>query len=433
MIDIQFIRQNPDLVAEKSKQKGYQVDIPRLLELDDQKRALQLEIGELRQERNDLTKAMSGKKPEAAQLIKGRKLRERLNKKEELLRQIEGDYSLAIKAVPNLPLDGVPLGKSEEDNVIAKTVGQIPKFSFEPKAHQEIGEARKLIDKVRAAKISGSRFVYILGDLVRLQLAILNYVIDQLGNEELIAKLITANKLEISTKPFIPVFPPAMLRTEPYIASSRLNAEEVTYKIEQDDLWLNASAEHTLCTMYMSEIIPNSELPYRLLGYSTSFRREAGTYGKDMEGILRLHQFDKLEMEVLSTAETGLAEHKLLVAIQEYLVTQLGLPYQLLEKCSADIGKPNAKGVDINCWFPGQEAYRETHTADYMTDYQARDLKIRVRRDDNSLELVHTNDATAFAMGRIMAAIMENYQTSDGKITVPEVLRPYIGNRKQIG
>jgi seryl-tRNA synthetase len=206
----------------------------------------------------------------------------------------------------------------------------------------------------------------------------------------------------------------------------------VTYKIEQDDLWLNASAEHTLCTMYWNEILPEESLPIRYLGYSTSFRREAGTYGKDAEGIFRMHQFDKLEMEVFSTGETGLAEHKLLIAIQEYLVQQLGLPYRLVQKCTFDIGKPNASGLDIDCWFPGQGAYRETHTADYMTDYQARDLKIRVKRSDGQMQLVHTNDATAFALGRILKAILENNQQEDGSIVVPEVLRPYLGGKESI-
>ena len=233
-------------------------------------------------------------------------------------------------------------------------------------------------------------------------------------------------------KPFTPILPPAMLRTEPYEASARLDAEEVTYKIDQDALWLNASAEHTLCTMYWNETLPESALPIRYIGYSTSFRSEAGTYGKDSEGIFRMHQFDKLEMEVLSTAETGLDEHKLMVAIQEYLVQSLELPYRLLRKCTFDIGKPNASGVDIDCWMPAQGAYRETHTADYMTDYQSRDLKIRVKRDDGGIEFVHTNDATAFALGRIMKSILENNQQSDGKIIIPNVLRPYMGGREFI-
>ncbi len=253
-----------------------------------------------------------------------------------------------------------------------------------------------------------------------------------LGDEAVLQKIIDENGLAVSAKPFTPVLPPAMLRTEPYRASARLNAAEVTYKLEGDDLWLNASAEHTLCTMYWNEILPEDMFPIRYIGYLTSFRREAGTYGKDTEGMIRWHQFDKLEMEVFSDADTGLDEHMFLVAIQEYLVNQLGLPYQVLQKCTFDIGKPNARGIDIECWFPGQGKYRETHTADYMTDYQARDLKTRIRKQDGTVELVHTNDATAFATNRIMAAIVENYQTADGYVTVPEVLRPYMGGKEQI-
>lgn len=333
-----------------------------------------------------------------------------------------------------MPLDDVPVGEREEDNQVAKRVGDIKDYDFTPKQHWEIAEPRALIDKERAAKITGSRFAYIKGDLVRLQFAIMQFVVQTLGDERLLEKLITENHLNIVAKPFTPVLPPAMLRTEPYIASARLNAEEVTYRAGQpeDDLWLNASAEHTLCTMYWNEILPEEMLPIRYIGYSTSFRREAGTYGKDIEGIIRMHQFDKLEMEVFSTAETGLDEHLLLVAIQEYLVQQLELPYQVLLKSTFDIGKPNARGIDIEIWFPGQNRYIETHTADFMTDYQARDLKVRTRRKGNTVELVHTNDATAFAMGRIMAAIMENNQTADGHIIVPTALQPFMAGQTEI-
>jgi seryl-tRNA synthetase len=288
-----------------------------------------------------------------------------------------------------------------------------------------------MMDKERAAKISGSRFVYLKGGLVQLQFAIVQFVMDALSNEELLARLISENDLHVSPKAFVPILPPAMLRTEPYVASARLNASDVTYKLEDDDLWLNASAEHTLCTMYWNETLPASELPIRYIGYSTSFRREAGTYGKDTEGIIRLHQFDKLEMEVFSTGETGLDEHRLLIALQEYLVQQLGLHYRFVQKCTADIGKPNASGIDIDCWFPGQDRYIETHTADYMTDYQARDLNIRTKKDE-ATQFVHTNDATAFALSRILAAITENYQDEDGSIRVPEVLQKYIGGKKKI-
>jgi seryl-tRNA synthetase len=288
------------------------------------------------------------------------------------------------------------------------------------------------MDKERAAKVAGARFVYLKGDLVRLQFGLLQYVMDVLSDQQVLERLIRQNDLSIPPKPFTPVLPPAMIRTEPYLASARLNAEEVTYKLADDELWMNASAEHSLCTMYMDETLAEAQLPIRYLGYATSFRREAGTYGKDTEGIFRMHQFDKLEMEVFSTAETGLEEHKLLVAIQEYLVQQLQLPYQLLQKCTADIGKPNAAGVDINVWMPAQGAYRETHTADYVTDYQARRLKTRVKRASGKTELVHTNDATAFAMGRTLKAIMENYQNADGTIRIPEVLKPYLQPRRGV-
>ncbi len=260
----------------------------------------------------------------------------------------------------------------------------------------------------------------------------MQFVFKTLGDEHVIQKLIDENKLNLVAKPYVPILPPVLLRTEPYVASARLNAEEVTYKIDQDDLWLTASAEHSLCSMYWNEVLPEEQLPIRYIGYSTSFRREAGTYGKDDEGIFRMHQFDKLEMEVFSTPETGLDEHYLAVAVQEYLVSQIGVPYRVVNKCTADIGKPNARGVDIDCWFPGQAAYRETHSADYISDYQARDLKTRVKRKDGSLELVHTNDATAFAMGRILKAILENNQTADGRVNIPEVLQPYMGGKSQI-
>ena len=434
MLDILFIRDNPELVEEKSKQKGYDVDIRQLLELDAQRRTRLTQVEELRARRNTLSDSMKGGKPSPEQLEQGRQLKEEIARLEAELGPLEEEFERLLKAVPNMPLEDVPVGATEEENVVAKQVGEPTVFDFAPKNHWEILEPRDMLDKERAAKIAGSRFGYIKGDLVMLQFAIKQFVMDTLTDEKVIAKLIEQNGLHIPAKPFTPVLPPAMLRTEPYQASARLNAEEVTYRAGQpeDDLWLNASAEHTLCTMYWNEILPEDMFPIRYIGFLTSFRREAGTYGKDAEGMIRWHQFDKLEMEVFSTPETGVDEHKLQVAIQEYLVQQLGVPYQVLQKCTFDIGKPNARGIDIECWFPGQQKYRETHTADYMTDYQARDLKTRVRRADGSVELVHTNDATAFALNRISAAIIENYQTADGHVIIPEVLRPYMQNREQI-
>jgi seryl-tRNA synthetase len=439
MLDIQFIRKNPDLVQEKSQQKGYKVDVQQLLALDTDRRIRLTQIEELRRRRNEHAAQMKGGgKPTDEQLMTGRQIKEELAQQEDDLAEVEARYGELLHAVPNMPLQDVPVGATEEENVIAKTVGEPTKFDFTPKHDFELGAegALDLMDKERAAKIAGSRFAYLKGDLVLLQFAIMQFVMQTLGDEKVLQKLIDENDLNVSAKPFRPVLPPAVLHTEPYVASARLNAAEVTYKLADDDLWLNASAEHTLCTMYWNEVLPEDQLPIRYVGYSTSFRREAGTYGKDMEGIFRMHQFDKLEMEVFSTPETGLAEHKLMIAIQEYLMQQVGLPYRLIQKCTFDIGKPNARGVDIDCWFPGQDKYRETHTADYMTDYQARDLKIRVKRQggerDGEIDLVHTNDATAFALGRILKAILENFQMEDGHITIPEALRPFMGGKSQI-
>jgi seryl-tRNA synthetase len=431
MLDIQLIRDNPELVAEKSKQKGYDVKIDELLELDTERRTRLTQIEELRARRNIQDKKGKGK-PSEAELAAAKELKADLSNREKDLTAIEEKYWALLKQVPNMPLEDVPVGASEDENVVVKRVGDPIEYDFKPKNHWEILEPKDMLDKVRAAKIAGSRFGYLKGDLVRMQFAIMQFVMQTLGDVKILEHLIEKNRLNLVAKPFTPVLPPAVLRTEPYTASARLNAKEVTYKLEDDDLWLNASAEHTLCTMYWNEILPEAELPIRYIGFATSFRREAGTYGKDTEGMLRWHQFDKLEMEVFSTPETGLDEHRLQIALQEYLVQALGVPYELIQKCTADIGKPNARGVDLNCWFPGQKAYRETHTADYMTDYQARDLKTRLKRTNGDIGFVHTNDATAFATNRIMAAIVENFQTADGHVMIPEVLQPYMNGQTEL-
>lgn len=431
MIDIQILRDNPELIKRKSADKQVDVDVEKIVELDNSYRELLQEVEALRQKRNEISDQMKGGKPDQTLIDEGKQIKLELANREDLLSKSKSELDELLRIIPNLALDTVPVGKTEEDNVIEYSVGDKPEFNFEPKTHWEILEARGMLDKERAAKISGSRFVYLKGSIVQLQFAIVQYVMTSLSDESFISNLIKENNLNLDSKPFIPILPPQLLRTEPYQASARLNAEEVTYGIEQDDLWLNASAEHTLCTMYWNEIINPDELPIRYIGYATSFRREAGTYGKDTEGIIRLHQFDKLEMEIFSTGLTGLDEHNLAIAIQERLVQSLGLHYNFVRKSTADIGKPNASGIDIDCWFAGQKRYIETHTADYMTDYQARDLNIRTKIEGQT-ELVHTNDATAFALSRILAAIIEHYQNEDGTISVPEVLRTYMGGRETI-
>jgi len=431
MIDIQFIRDNKDLVKEKSEQKGYQVDIDAITNLDDQIRSKIPAMEEVLKQRNQLASQFSNSTPSQEQIEQGRSLKDQASSMETELSEFKKQLNALLLGVPNMPLSMVPLGLSEDDNQVIKKI-EPNQLNFEAKNHWELAKEDSLIDKTRATKVAGSRFVYLKGGLVRLQFAIINWVMDKLTDEEFIKQLIAENNLSISSKPFVPVLPPGIVNTSSYHATTRLDAEEVTYKLADDDMWMNASAEHSLCNMYQNEILPEKQLPIRYLGYATSYRREAGSYGKDTEGIIRLHQFDKLEMEVFSSPETGLEEHKLMVAIEEYFVNALNLPYQLLEKCTADIGKPNAKGMDIEVWFPGQKKYRETHSADYMTDYQARSLKTRYRKSDNTTELVHTNDATVFAFSRILAAIMENYQNEEGEILVPDVLKNYLGGMEKI-
>ncbi len=432
MLDIQFIRDNPKEVQEKSRQKGIEVDIERLLELDNERRTRLTQIEELRRRRNEQAAELKKRRPTEDEIAAGRQLKEEINQLETDLNLINDKFDELLKAVPNMPTDDTPVGSTEDENVVTKTVGEPPKFDFEPRSDEQLGELRDLIDKGRAAKVAGSRFAYLKGDLVRLQFALINLVLDTLADEELLGKLIEENGLKIPAKMYTPVLPPPMIRTDVYEATARLNGAETTYKLEDDDLWLNASAEHSLAPYYMDEILAEADLPIRYVGYSTSFRREAGTYGKDMEGIFRLHHFDKLEMVAFSTPETSYDEHILMVAIQEHLVSRLELPYQVLLKCTADIGKPNARGVDINVWMPSQAKYRETHTADLITDYQARRTKTRLRRADGTVELVHNNDATAFAMSRILKAIVENYQNQDGSIRVPQALVSYLGGKELI-
>lgn len=434
MIDIQFIRDNPEFVQEKTKQKGYDVDISALLAVDSERKVLLSQVEAMRQRRNEIAAKMKGGKPEQQLIDEGKQLKIELAEREQLLGEADVEWLTLLKKVPNLPLADVPVGASEDENVVFREWGKKPDFDFIPKSHVLIAGQKDWLDKVRAAKVTGSRFAYLKGDAVKLQFALINYVFATLTDETLIAKIIAENDLDLKPSAFTPVIPPVMIREEMYDRMDRLEPREDRYHIEGDDdnLWLIGSAEHTLGSMYANEVLPADQLPIRYIGYSTSFRQEAGTYGKDTEGIIRMHQFDKLEMEVFSTAETGLSEHKLLVALQEYMMQQLGLHYQLLIKCTADIGKPNAFGVDINAWMPGQDAYRETHTADYMTDYQSRRLQTRTKTTNGLTVFIHTNDATAFAMGRTLIAIIENYQTRDGDVRIPDVLKPYMSGKELI-
>lgn len=426
MLDIHFIRENPEKVQVAVQQKGYNVDIALLLQKDQERRELQTKVDELRARRKNLGKGR--KNEEHIQVEEAKFLKTELLKREQQLHTITIQYQELLKAVPNIPWIDVPIGATEQQNIVVKTVGEATQFSFNPRNHAEISEQRGWIDRERAAKVAGARFAYIKGDLAKLHFALFQWGIDAVTNEVILRQIAENAGLQVNPHPFTLVIPPLMLRTEPYDAMDRLEPREERYKIEGEELWLQGSAEHVLSSMHMNEVIDEKAFPIRYVGYAPSFRREAGTYGKDMEGIFRLHQFTKLEMASLTTPEDSFTEHLFMIAIEEYLMQQLQLPYRVLNKCTADIGKPNARGFDIEVWLPGQNRYRETHTADYMTDYQARRLRTKVRRHSGETEFVHTNDATVFSQ-RPLIAIIENFQCEDGTVVIPEVLRPYMGDK----
>ena len=329
--------------------------------------------------------------------------------------------------IPNIAFPEVKVGKDESKNEVLRISGSPTKFSFKPKEHWQLGEELGVIDNERAAKVSGSRFTYIKGKLALLQFAIIQFAMRNLTDEKILASIATKAKLDVSLKPFIPVIPPVMIKPEAFERMARIEPKDERYHIPSDDLYLVGSAEHTLGAMHMDEVLDEKDMPVRYVGYSTSFRREAGSYGKDMRGIIRLHQFDKIEIESFTAPEDSTKEQDFIVAIQSHLMQELKIPYRVVGICTGDMGGPDARQIDIEAWMPGLDKYRETHTSDLNTDYQSRRLNTRLRRKDGKHELVHMNDATVFALGRIMVAIMENYQQEDGSIKIPEVLIPYCG------
>ncbi|MCA9348973.1 serine--tRNA ligase [Candidatus Saccharibacteria bacterium] len=428
MLDIDFIRNNTEIVKTAVANKGASVDIGELLELDQTRRGLITRIDELRAERNKVADQMKGGKPDQQLIDQGKELKDQTAKLEAELEPLLQKFDEMLYAVPNMPSDDTPVGDSEAQNVITKTWGDKPSFDFTPKAHWEMPQ---FIDEERAVRISGARFAFLKNGLVKLQFALLQFGLDTLTSEDTISKIAAEANLKVSAKPFIPMLAPMMLRTDAYKATGRLKPEEVTFKLANDDLWLTGSSEHALCAYHLGETLDEADLPLRYVGYNTAFRREVGSAGKDTRGIIRQHHFDKLEMESFTTPETSRAEHELLIAIQEYIMQSLGMPYQLVLKCTFDQGGPNIRGLDVETWMAGQGTYRETHTADYIGDYQSRGLNTKYKTSNGEKLLVHTNDATATAQ-RTLAAILENNQTADGRVKVPEVLRSYMGGVEYI-
>lgn len=428
MIDIKILRNDPEIIEKTLVNKVVKwLDLNLIIELDNKRIILRQELDKLRERRNKLSDIMPKNQPPVKEILDEAKIiKQKIQEIESNLDIVENEFITMFKKIPNIPTNDTPIWFSEDENQVVFQWWKIREFNFPIKNHAEIATNRWWLDKERASNVAWSRFAYLKWDLVKLQFALVSWVMDTLWNREVLAKIIKEKWLNVSDKPFIPVLPPYMIKTALYDAMDRLEPREDRYKIEWADLWLQWSAEHVLGSMHANEIFDEKDMPVRYLWYATSFRWEAWTYWKDMEWIIRMHQFDKLEMESFSVAEFSHEEHLFFSAIQEYMMQQLRIPYQKLQKCTFDIGKPNAKWSDIEAWLPGQKKYRETHTADYMTDYQARRLQTRVRRENWNLELIHTNDATAFACWRILVAIIENYQTSTGNVIIPEVLRPFM-------
>ncbi|MFA6132002.1 MAG: serine--tRNA ligase [Patescibacteria group bacterium] len=417
MIDIKLLLQNPDLFDKNNKRRGAEIDLSIVQKLSEEKNKALQETEELRRLAKEAAEAVRTAEADkrAALIEAGRDFKEKIKTAEDRLTELETNLEIEIKKYPNLLRDDVKTGKDGDDNEVLREVGKPTEFSFEPKDHVALGEALDLIDIDRAGKVSGSRFTYLKGDAVLLEFALINYVISTLVPEG-----------------FVPVLPPHIISTEAMGAMGYLEhgGEEEIYHLKNDDAVLIGTSEQAIGPMHMNEILPLEKLPLRYLGFSSCYRRESGSYGRDVRGILRMHQFDKLEMFSFVEPEKSDAEHEFLLSMEEKLMKGLGLPYRVMRLCSGDIGRPSARTYDIETWIPSQKMYRETHSTSNTTDYQTRRLKIRYKNAEGKNELIHALNGTAFAIGRILIAILENYQQADGSIIIPEVLRPWVGKEK---
>jgi seryl-tRNA synthetase len=413
MLDIQFIRDNPEKVKENNKIRQVVVNVDEILELDEKRRDSIREIDKKRAE----LKSKSKKKPSADEIKKLKSLGDEIKKLEEKLAPVEKDLHELLIQLPNLTHESVPIGADETGNKQVKTWGDKPEFKFEIKDHAELGKALDVIDIERGAKVSGSRFWYLKGDLVRLQFALMQYASEFMSNKE-----------------FVPMLPPMLVREPAMYGTGFFPADKnEIYKInsEDDDLYLIGTSEVPMASYHSDETINVKDEPIKYFGYSSCFRREAGTYGKDTAGIIRGHQFDKVEMFVFCNEDVSWDMHEEMLQISEEFWQSLKIPYQILNMCSGDIGAPNAKKYDLEGWFPSQEQYRELASCSNDTDFQARRLNIKYK-DGNQSKYVHTLNNTVCAMGRTMIAIMENFQQKDGSIELPKVLRKYAGGIKRI-
>lgn len=413
MLDIQFIRDNSELVAKKSKQKGYDVDIEQLLGFDKERRELNRQVEDLRRERNELTAATKGQKPDDEQIKKGKQLKDKLAKLEHQLSAIEKEFVELLKQVPNTVPDDTPEG-GEANNREEKKWGEPRQDQVSD--HLAWGEGRGLIDFERGAKAAGNKFYYLKGDLVQLELALFQY------------------GLQLAAKAgFTPVTVPHLVNRRAIEGTGFLakGEEDQIYKIEGEDLHLIATAEIPITAYHADEILDTATLPVLYVGLSPAYRKEAGAYGKHSKGLFRVHQFNKLELYVFCKPEDSEEWHQKLVALEEQLCQALEIPYRLVRIAAGDLGLPAYKKFDIEYWSPSDKNYRELMSCSNVTDYQARRLNIRYKKEGRT-EFVHTLNGTLAAFSRIVIALIENHQTGEGKVKVPKALQPFMAGKTEI-
>lgn len=414
MLDIQFIRDNREKVEQKAKQKGYNVDVRALLKFDEQRRNILTDLEQVRAERNELSAQLKSQKPSPEQIEQGKNLKEKIADLEKTLVPVEADYDKALRSIPNLSQDDVPVG-GEEDSVEIKKVGAQTSGATD---HLEYASQRGWLDFERGTKVAGNKFYYLKGDL-----ALLENAITQFALQFVLSKGFT-------------------FMTVPHMVSSRVltgtgfaprsSEQSDEYGIEGEDLTMIATAEIPLTGYHADEILDEDKLPLLYAGLSPCYRKEAGTYGKHTRGLFRVHQFNKLEMYAYALSEKSREMHEKILAIEEELWQAIGIPYHVINIASSDLGAPAAKKYDIEYWSPVDQKYRELTSCSNCTDFQARNMNIRVRRNDGSIEAVHTLNGTAVSLARSLVAVIEHFQTADGLLTVPEVLRPFMGGRAEI-
>jgi seryl-tRNA synthetase len=414
MLDLKLIRSDPERVKAALARRGAAEGVDELLSLDTRRRELLPRIEGAQSERKALSKQIGeakqsgGDAPELMEAVQ--RLKETIDGGRAELERIEADLQRLASSLPNLPDPDAPDGMTEDDAVVMREVGERPDFGFEPRDHLEIGTEMGLIDMESAARLSGSRFAYVKGDLVLLELALVRYAID----------VVRAEGHE-------PVIPPVLVREEALEGTGFLPGDrDQIYEIPKDELFLVGTSEVSLAGLHADEILELDELPIRYVGFSTCFRREAGAAGRDTRGIFRVHQFDKVEMYSFVAPQASGSEHERLLAIQERILSELEIPYRVVNVAAGDLGAPAAKKYDCEGWIPSQDRYRELTSCSNTTDYQARRLACRYRgADGESPQAVHTLNGTAVAVGRTIIALIENRQEQDKSFTLPSILQSY--------